>query len=256
MIEFKCPQCGENLKGREDAAGKRGKCPNCGEFLRVPKEELATLEVAAPDPILPRRPMANSPVRAAPAPTPTGASPTLDQNIPLFLYIPTSRLIILSIVSVGLYEAYWIYRNWRYIKERDGLNIHPFWRGWFGIFFIRRLLRRIHEDECARSFQQPTFSPGRLGLAWMALFIVGAVVSRQVGILAAFIPSFLCLVPVQNYVNAVTKKRSPGLEYYGWSAGHIICLVWGILLWTLTLIGVGLLIGMAAGQPPALPPCP
>ena len=50
---------------------------------------------------------------------------------PLFLHIPVPRLILLSIASCGLYEAYWIYKNWRYIKERDGLNIRPFWRGVF-----------------------------------------------------------------------------------------------------------------------------
>ncbi|MBI5777965.1 MAG: hypothetical protein HZA49_00725 [Planctomycetes bacterium] len=54
---------------------------------------------------------------------------------PLFLYIPISRLILLSILSFSLYEFYWIYKNWRYIKEREGLEIKPFWRGFFGIFF-------------------------------------------------------------------------------------------------------------------------
>ena len=66
---------------------------------------------------------------------------------PLFLYIPPARLILLSIASLGLYEAYWLYKNWRYLKERDGLNISPFCRGVIGIFFCHSLLRRIHEDE-------------------------------------------------------------------------------------------------------------
>jgi hypothetical protein len=57
--------------------------------------------------------------------------------------------------------------------------------------------------------------------------------------IAAFIPSFLCLVPVQNYINAVTEKRNPGLKYYRWSSGHIVCLVFGIIVWALLLIGLG-----------------
>jgi hypothetical protein len=161
---------------------------------------------------------------------------------PLFLRIPVSRLIFLSIASFGLYEAYWIYKNWRYIKERDGLNIRPFWRGVFGIFFCHSLLRRIHEDKEARSIQLPTFSPGGLATGWVIFIIVANIVSLAPGIAAsiisALIPSFLFLVPVQNYINSIEEKRSPGQPFYGWSSGHIVCLVIGIIIWALLLIGL------------------
>lgn len=167
----------------------------------------------------------------------------LQPNNPLFLYIPPARLILLSIASMSLYEAYWIYKNWRYIKERDGLNIRPFWRGVFGIFFCHSLLRRIHEDEEARSVQVPTFSAGRLATGWVILMIVAQIVGRApsiaASIISAFIPSFLCLVPVQNYINAVNEKRIPGQKFYGWSSGHIVCLVFGIIIWALLLISLG-----------------
>lgn len=162
---------------------------------------------------------------------------------PLFLHISPARLIILSIVSMSLYEAYWIYKNWRYIKERDGLKIQPFWRGVFGIFFCHSLLRRIHEDGEARAVEAPSFSPGGLATGWVILLIIGNIVGRAPGvaasIISAFIPSFLCLVPVQKYINSVTQKRNPGQPYYGWSSGHIVCLVSGIIIWALLLVGLG-----------------
>ena len=144
---------------------------------------------------------------------------------------------------MSLYEAYWIYKNWRYIRERDGLNISPFWRGFFGIFFCHSLLRRIHEDQEARAYQQPAFSPGSLATGWVVLLIVANAISRApsiaASIVSAFIPSFLCLAPVQNYINAVTEKRNPTQKAYGWSSGHIVCLVFGIIVWALLLIGLG-----------------
>ena len=169
-----------------------------------------------------------------------------DQKIqsrkPLFLYIPPARLILLSITSMSLYEAYWIYKNWQYIKERDNLNISPFWRGVFGIFFCHSLLRRIHEDQESRSIQIPTFSPGTLATGWVILLIIANLVSRapsiEASIIAAFIPSFLCLVPVQNYINVVSEKMNPAQKFYGWSSGHIVCLVFGIIVWALLLIGL------------------
>lgn len=161
---------------------------------------------------------------------------------PLFLYIPSARLILLSIVSMSLYEAYWIYKNWRYIKERNGLKISPFWRGVFGIFFCHSLLRHIHQDKDARAVQEPTFSASGLATGWVILIIIANIVMRAPGIaasiIAAFIPSFLCLVPVQNYINSVTEKQNPSQQFCGWSSGHIVCLVFGLIIWALILIGL------------------
>jgi len=171
--------------------------------------------------------------------------PNLDE--PLFLYIPPARLILLSIASLGLYEAYWIYKNWRYIKERDNLAITPFWRGFFMIFFCHSLLRRIHEDKEARAIQEPTFSAGGLATGWVVLWILANIVGRvphiAASIISAFMPTFLCLLPVQNYINSVTEKRNPGLKYYGWSSGHIVCLVWGLIIWAVVLITLGESVG-------------
>lgn len=188
------------------------------------------------------------PVALSPPPIPATSPPPpancyAKQTSPMFLYISPARLVILSIVSMSLYEAYWIYKNWRYVKERDSLKIRPFWRGVFGIFFCHNLLRRIHEDGEARAIETPRFSPGGLATGWVILLIIGNIVSRAPGIgasiISAFIPSFLCLVPVQNYINSVTQKRTPGQPYYGWSSGHIVCLVIGIIVWALLLIGLG-----------------
>lgn len=182
-------------------------------------------------------------LKSSPPPIPTTPAHAVEQAAPLFLYIPVSRLILMSIVSFGVYEMYWIYKNWRYVKERDNLDIRPFWRGWFGIFYCHSLLRRIHEDKEACSVQLPSFSPGGLATGWVLLrfisYVVGRAPSIAVSIIAAFIPSFLCLVPVQNYVNSVSERRSPGQPYYRWSSGHVVCLVFGIIIWALILIGFG-----------------
>ena len=171
-----------------------------------------------------------------------GASLAPSQT-PLFLRIPVWRLILLSILSFGVYEYYWIYKNWRYIEERDQLGIRPFWRGVFSIFFCHSLLRRIHEDKEARSIQSPTFSPGGLATGWVIFIIVANLVGRAPGIAASIIsgliPSFLFLVPVQNYINSIEEKHTPGQPFYGWSSGHIVCLVIGIIIWVLLLIGLG-----------------
>jgi hypothetical protein len=37
----------------------------------------------------------------------------------------------MSILTWGLFEAYWIYKNWRYLKELDERDIKAFWCGVF-----------------------------------------------------------------------------------------------------------------------------
>jgi len=182
-------------------------------------------------------------LKSSPPPIPATPAHAVGQATPLFLHVPVSRLIFMSIVSFSIYEMYWIYKNWHYVKERDNLDIRPFWRGCFGIFYCHGLLRRIHEDKEAGSVQMPLFSPGSLATGWVGLVIISIAVSRAPGIAAtiisAFIPSFLCLVPIQNYVNSVSERRSPGQPYYRWSSGHVVCLVVGIIIWALLLIGLG-----------------
>jgi hypothetical protein len=143
---------------------------------------------------------------------------------------------------MGLYQAYWIYKNWRYIKERYCLvSISPFWRGVFGVLFCHSLLRRIHGDKEANSIQAPSFSAGGLATGWVIFAIIANLIGRapgiEISIISAFVPSFLFLVPVQNYVNSVNKKRNPAQPYHKWwSFGHIVCLAipififWGPIL--------------------------
>src|SRR5271154_5359290 len=36
MISFNCPSCRQNLKVKDELAGKKGKCPRCAQPLLVP----------------------------------------------------------------------------------------------------------------------------------------------------------------------------------------------------------------------------
>ncbi len=140
----------------------------------------------------------------------------LGSQEPLFLYISVTRLILMSVASVGLYEAYWIYKNWKYIKEREFTPAaraaigHPFWRGIFGIFFCHSLLRRIKEDEAASKLIEPSFSV-HLATGWVILTILTEFIGPFVPIpgieVIIVMPSYLFFVPVQKYINLVTDKQ-------------------------------------------------
>jgi hypothetical protein len=138
---------------------------------------------------------------------------------------------------------YWIYRNWRYVKERDNLTIRPFWRSMWSIFYCHSLLRRIHEDSDARSVLIPLFHPNILATGWVVLMLIARVIdhvpSVTASIVAICMPSFLCLAPVQSYVNSMTERMNPNQPYYRWSSGHIVCLIVGTIIWVPFFLSLG-----------------
>ena len=126
---------------------------------------------------------APQPAAGAPGPAPLIGRPDMSpstQAEAAYLYISPFRLIFMSIFSFGIYEIYWIYKNWRYAKERDGLDIMPFWRGWFGIFHCHSLMRFIHMDKVLNRWETPTFKPGLLATIWVIMQVL-ANFSGQVG---------------------------------------------------------------------------
>jgi len=162
----------------------------------------------------------------------------------LFLYIPTGRLVGMTFLSYGLYGAYWIYKNWKYLKERDKLKIHPLGRGIFGVFFIAQLLKAIHGDREANRIAAPQFNASALGTGYIVLILIGYLFSKAdvvaVCMLGSVISmcSCLCLLPVQQYINTVNQSTSPSRQYNEWSPGHIVCVVLGIIFWLVMLLAL------------------
>ena len=54
-----------------------------------------------------------------------------------------TKFILLDACTFGLYEVYWNYRNWKYIKQRDQSDLRPFWRAIFFPLWFYALLNDI-----------------------------------------------------------------------------------------------------------------
>jgi hypothetical protein len=91
---------------------------------------------------------------------------------PFYLYIPIRRYILMSLFTFGLYQTYWIFKNWQYVKNRDNLTIHPFWRAIFGIFFCDSLFKQIRDDPLLQHNKPALFNPTNLAAGWI-IFLIG-----------------------------------------------------------------------------------
>jgi hypothetical protein len=54
------------------------------------------------------------------------------------------KFIAMSVCTFGLYELYWSYKNWRFVKDRDDLDIMPLGRAFFYPLWHYALLTQLN----------------------------------------------------------------------------------------------------------------
>ncbi len=89
--------------------------------------------------------------------------PETSTSQPPFFAVSVLKLIVLSILTLGIYELYWFYKNWQLIKARERTNISPAPRAVFAIFYCYQCFARI------RDFDTPALAKSRLAAAPLAL---------------------------------------------------------------------------------------
>jgi uncharacterized membrane protein len=146
----------------------------------------------------------------------------------------------LTIVTFGIYEIYWFYRNWKHLKFYKDLDISPGWRtvGLFvpiyGIVLAYRQLRDIR-DFSKEAGVDKTYSPGWILFGWLILSALCKLPEPF------WLLSFLSVWPlavVQEVLNSYWEKEQPELPIrIKFSDGEIALLVIGAIILVLALIG-------------------
>jgi hypothetical protein len=152
------------------------------------------------------------------------------------MYFPVSplKLMVMSVCTFGLYEIYWFYKNWCSIKEREKLDITPFWRAWFAPFFCYSLFKRIQHTAESRNLQT-SVSPGLFTTGWIGCSVLYRL--RDPYWLFSF-ASVLFLLPAATTVNAInraTNQKYDANSHFSWS--NIVIVVIGGLVAVLASIG-------------------
>lgn len=105
----------------------------------------------------------------------------------MYFGIRTRRLILCTILTSGLYETYWLYKQWQAIKKAEKSNIWPFWRTIFGIFFLYDLYSRIYIS--AKNNNDPKVFPYQDLVSNCLIFFVSYIFSIFIFIPVFVIPS-------------------------------------------------------------------
>lgn len=69
-----------------------------------------------------------------------------EKEIVYFCISPT-RLVVCSLLTCGLYDIYWLYKNWKAVGDATDKNINPILRSWvFALLFFYPLFQNIKKN--------------------------------------------------------------------------------------------------------------
>ncbi|MDE1165016.1 MAG: hypothetical protein PW845_06390 [Pseudomonas sp.] len=181
------------------------------------------------------------------------APPQADLRTPLggtrpqFYVVSAGKFFALFVLSLGLYQVYWSYRNWRLYKASTGAPVWPLMRGLFPIFFVHALYRHADDSLKARGLDYP----GR-PMFWATAFVavslfsslLDALVKRNIGYPLTDIASlgFLFIQALVVYKGQqLINFAADDPVGYGNSRMQLLnylCVVPGVLIWALMLAGL------------------
>lgn len=166
---------------------------------------------------------------------------------PEFYAISRRKLLILSLLSYGLYACVWSYKNWSLYRKANQATLWPLARALFFVLYIHELYGLAHK-RAIESGQKIDFDFD----PWATAFVVLTVGARLFDSAAAQMQSWLpykdltllaipicayILQRVQPLINCAAGDPE-GLSNDRFMPWNYAVIVPGVVLWCLTFLGI------------------
>jgi transglutaminase-like putative cysteine protease len=156
-------------------------------------------------------------------------------------YFPVSlpRLFALSIATFGLYQLYWFYQGWKYIRNRDGSMIMPFWRAVFTPIWFLPFYLELRRDSISR-FGKPLLPSLPWGILLWVLFLGLNIISVFDGVRGwVSLLDVVCLLPFANYILHINREHSETIRQLStWRFRHYLVSAFAALLIMYNMAGL------------------
>ena len=147
---------------------------------------------------------------------------------------PVWKFALFSVASLGLYELYWSYKSWKFFKEKDNLDISPFWRTFFSGIFLWSLFNKYSDMLKGEGYNVGYPAP-LLAVFWIGMNLM----SRLEGSiwLISFL-SFLAFVPILSTLNVYWEHKFPGFPEKPLTWWQLVLLIMGTIVVFLNVAGI------------------
>jgi hypothetical protein len=204
-----CPGCGHGISDRATT------CVNCGR----PLTPVAT---------------AVEPAAVATAKHAGSSARDAGQDELPFFAVSTHKFVVMCVVTLGLYQYYWFYKQWRHLARGSVVPISPFWRTFFAPFWGFSLFAHI-EARAQRDHIATRWNDLVLGIAYLLLPMTWRLPDPWSLItLLAFVP----LIPAQYTIDRINARHaSAPLPNRGYSGPNVVGIIVGSGVVLLALAG-------------------
>ena len=221
-----CPHCGAAYDREHRFCGR------CGG--RLPSDAAAAADGGIPTVAQPPTPPADAPRPSAdremdriagprygetrqPRPAPAGAAN------PAY-YIAPNRVILLTVLSTGLYLFYWMYLTWRHYREHSGENAYPICHALTLLAPVYQIFRLHAHFRVYRELMDEWGVPSTLNPALAAALLVAAIALYVVAV--RLVADLLAPAPE---VAATLPTMPERIGFFAASAARVGIVAW--LLW-------------------------
>jgi hypothetical protein len=137
--------------------------------------------------------------------------PDPERKPPRFFAVAPWKMVLMCLVTLGMYQLYWFYQNWACVRRAERSTILPVPRAIFGVFYCYSLFSRICKDGVTQGLSAPP-AAGALATVW----IVSSIAWRLPGALALLgVVSWFALIPIQAYANRINAEVAPHSDRNG-----------------------------------------
>jgi|AraplaDrversion2_2_1032049.scaffolds.fasta_scaffold00016_24 hypothetical protein len=161
---------------------------------------------------------------------------TQAQGQAMWFQVSPLKLAVMCTVTLQFYGIYWLYRQWKLVRDREKSSLMPAMRAIFGVIFFWALCDRVRSSQLAAGVAaKDALNAGGIAAAWIVFTLMWKAPDPVwwVALLAS-----LFLMPVQAAMNAVNDAVSPGQPRNDrFSVWNWIAIVLGSLFIVMALIG-------------------
>ena len=159
-----------------------------------------------------------------------------EHNIEAQQIISEEKFIILSIVSIGTYGIWWMYKAWRFYQQKEKLDIIPAARAIFSIFFLNSLFNKILDFAKEKGYNE-SYSSVSLFLGFIVANLL-AVLPDPYWLISVF--NFIFLIPSFKALNFAKRNSTDFevIEQESFNGRQIALIVIGLILWGLFLLAL------------------
>lgn len=159
----------------------------------------------------------------------------VDSHVEDQYVLSTWKFLFLSIISLGLYPIWWMYKEWKFFKQKDGLDIWPAMRALFSILFIFSLIHSINNYALEKNNSK--YISNTYGIVFIILTLTGRLPEPYF-----LISIFLCLplIPILALINQIKTEDEQinVLENKRFNGKQIVLIILGTIFWILLIIGL------------------